>query len=107
MVRYTLFRLLIFFGCLLFFWIVGLRNNEVLLLVVSAVVSLVLSTFLLREQRNELSAKIAARVDERAAARRSAVGVDEQAEDAEIGEAGDVTDATPPVDRDDAEPRDR
>ena len=36
MLRYTVLRLLIFFGCLIFFWLVGLRNNEILLLAASA-----------------------------------------------------------------------
>ena len=32
MARYTVLRLLIFFGFLLLFWLVGLRDNRVLLL---------------------------------------------------------------------------
>jgi mannitol-specific phosphotransferase system IIBC component len=90
--RYTLYRLLIFFGCLLFFWLVGLRNDQVLLLLVSAVVSVVLSFFLLRSQREQFSAQIADRMEKRQAAKaqaREAADVvdpdsDEAAEDAEI-----------------------
>ena len=39
MVRYSLLRILIFFGVLLPFWLIGLRNNPVLLLGASAIVS--------------------------------------------------------------------
>ncbi len=89
MLRYTLYRLLIFFGCLLFFWLVGLRNDEILLLLVSAAVSVVLSLFLLRSQRDQFSAQIADRVEKRSAAKRAAqeagnLDTDEAAEDAEL-----------------------
>ena len=91
MLRYTVLRLLIFFGCLIFFWLVGLRNNEILLLAVSAVVSVALSYFLLRSQRNRFSEQIADRIERRqAAARQRAAGTagtdgtDEAAEDAEL-----------------------
>ena len=92
MLRYTLYRLLLFFGCLLFFWLVGLRNDQVLLLLVSAVVSVVLSFFLLRSQRHQFSAQIADRMEKRQAAKaqaRDAADVvdpdsDEAVEDAEI-----------------------
>ena len=89
MLRYTVLRLLIFFGCLAFFWLVGLRNNEVLLLAVSALVSVALSYFLLRAQRDRFSEQIADRL-ERRQARRQAVSTtasddsDEAAEDAEV-----------------------
>jgi hypothetical protein len=85
--RYTVLRLLIFFGCLIFFWLVGLRNNEILLLAVSAVVSVALSYFLLRSQRNRFSEQIADRIERRQAARQRAAGTagtDEAAEDAEL-----------------------
>ncbi|HEY6743250.1 MAG TPA: DUF4229 domain-containing protein [Lapillicoccus sp.] len=87
MLRYTVLRLLIFFGCLIFFWLVGLRNNEILLLAVSAVVSVALSYFLLRSQRNRFSEQIADRIERRQAARQRAAGTagtDEAAEDAEL-----------------------
>jgi Flp pilus assembly protein TadB len=88
--RYTVLRLLIFFGCLIFFWLVGLRNNEILLLAVAAVVSVALSYFLLRSQRNRFSEQIADRIERRQAARQRAAGTagtdgtDEAAEDAEL-----------------------
>ena len=65
MLRYTVFRLLIFFGCLLFFWLVGLRNDQILLLLVSAAASVLLSFFLLRSQRDRFSEQIADRMEKR------------------------------------------
>ena len=89
MLRYSVFRLLIFFGCLLFFWLVGLRNDQVLLLLVSATVSVVLSFFLLRSQRDRFSEQIAERVEKRQEAKRAAREAgdrqtDEDVEDAEL-----------------------
>lgn len=92
MLRYTVLRLLIFFGCLAFFWLVGLRNNEILLLAVSAAVSLALSYFLLRSQRDRFSEQIADRLERRQARRQAAWTAetaesdqsDEAAEDAEL-----------------------
>ena len=89
MLRYTVFRLLIFFGCLVFFWLVGLRNDQVLLLLVSATVSVVLSFFLLRSQRDRFSEQIADKIEKRQEAKRAAreageLETDEDAEDAEL-----------------------
>jgi hypothetical protein len=89
MLRYTVLRLLIFFGCLLFFWLVGLRNDQVLLLLVSAATSVLLSFFLLRSQRDRFSAQIADRLEKRQEAKREAqeaadLDTDEAAEDAEL-----------------------
>ena len=89
MLRYTVLRLLIFFGCLLFFWLVGLRNDQILLLLVSAATSVLLSFFLLRSQRDRFSAQIADRLEKRQEAKRQAIEAgdldsDEAAEDAEL-----------------------
>lgn len=87
MLRYTVLRLGIFFGCLLVFWLVGIRNDQVLLLLLSAAVSVVLSYFLLRRQRDEFAEKIATKVERRQASRRRVTveeGSDEQVEDAEL-----------------------
>ncbi len=89
MLRYTVLRLLIFFGCLLFFWLVGLRNDQILLLLVSAATSVLLSFFLLRSQRDRFSAQIADRLEKRQEAKRQAMesgdlDTDEAAEDAEL-----------------------
>jgi len=86
MVRYTLLRLLIFFGCLILFWLVGLRrpDQQVYLLLASALSSVALSYFLLRREREQFSEKIAARIERLSQVRRSATDVDEVAEDAEL-----------------------
>ena len=94
MLRYTVLRLLIFFGCLLFFWLVGLRNDQILLLLVSAATSVLLSFFLLRSQRDRFSEQIQARMEKRQEAKRLAQGAvdpdsDEAAEDAELDQRPD------------------
>ena len=86
-VRYTVLRLLIFFGVLLVLWLVGLRNNPVLLLGAAAA-SVLLSFFLLRSQRDRFSEQIQDRMEKRQEAKRRAQGgvdpdSDEAAEDAE------------------------
>lgn len=85
--RFTLMRLMIFFGCLLVYWLVGLRSQaqQPWLLLASAVTSVILSYFLLRRERDRMSEKIAEKVDGRLQARRAGVhGEDEDAEDAEL-----------------------
>ena len=94
MLRYTIFRLLIFSGCLVFFWLVGLRNDQILLLLVSAAASVILSFFLLRSQRNRFSEQIADRIEKRQEAKRAAreageLETDEDAEDAELDHRND------------------
>jgi hypothetical protein len=86
--RYTLLRLLVFLGCLALLWLLGLRDEEdVLLLVVgAALLSAVISYVALRRFREDYSAQLAARIDQRSAARRARSGAapsDEDAEDAE------------------------
>mgnify|MGYP001488262151 FL=1 len=85
MFRYTLLRTLIFLGCLLLLWLLGLRDQDemVMLVVGSALISMVISWFGLRRMREEYSAQLAARLERRANRR---LGVsDEAAEDAEVG----------------------
>ena len=94
MLRYTVLRLLIFFGCLVFFWLVGLRNDQILLLLVSATASVLLSFFLLRSQRDRFSEQIQDRMEKRQEAKRRAQGAvdpdsDEAAEDAELDQRPD------------------
>lgn len=87
MVRYTLLRLLIFFGVLMALSLVGLRDNIVLLLGLSAVISAVLSYVLLRGMRDEMTAKLMDWDQSRRAAKGhtgSVDGADEAAEDAEV-----------------------
>ncbi len=109
MLRYTIMRLGIFFGCLLLGWLLGLRNDPTLLLLVSAVVSVLLSFFLLRRQRDEFSERIAARIEQRQEARRTATSdepTDEDVEDAEIAGVDAPRRASrPDPDRDPTDPR--
>ncbi|MGG5259141.1 DUF4229 domain-containing protein [Phycicoccus avicenniae] len=105
MVRYTVLRLMIFLGCLLALWLVGLRGpeNSVLLVVLAAVLSLGISFFALRRFREDYSAALAQRLEERAAlrtARGSTDGSDEQAEDAETGAGAGAARVTRPEDDD-------
>ncbi|MEO7235121.1 MAG: DUF4229 domain-containing protein [Lapillicoccus sp.] len=92
MFRYTIMRLGIFFGVLLVAWLLGLRSDPALLLLVSAVVSVVLSFFLLRRQRDEFSERIAAKIEQRQEVRRAAATdgpgeeTDEAFEDAEVAD---------------------
>jgi hypothetical protein len=85
MFRYTLLRTLIFLGCLLLLWLLGLRDRDemVMLVVGSALISMVISWFGLRRMREEYSAQLAARLERRANRRRGVS--DEAAEDAEVG----------------------
>ena len=88
MLRYTLLRLLVFLGCVAALWLLGLRGEEDLLLLVAgaALLSAVVSYFALRRFREDYSAQLAARIDQRAAAKRSKPSgpTDEDAEDAEV-----------------------
>jgi hypothetical protein len=100
--RYTVLRLLIFFGFVLLFWLIGLRDNPVLLLAAAAIASAALSYVLLRGMRDEMTAKLVERHEARLAAK-SQVGRDEADEDAEIAgqpapgqdATGQATDAEP------------
>jgi hypothetical protein len=76
--RYTLLRMMVFFGTLCVLYLAQLRG--IWLVVVSLLGSMVISFFVLRRPREELSRSIAARVDARAE-RATRRGVDEQAED--------------------------
>ena len=67
MARYTVLRLMIFFGFLCALWLLGLRDpgEQWWLFGISALGSAVLSYFVLQEPRAQLSARIANRVDAR------------------------------------------
>ncbi|HET8594590.1 MAG TPA: DUF4229 domain-containing protein [Intrasporangium sp.] len=82
MLRYTVLRLLIFFGFTLLFWLVGLRQNTIVLIVLAALASSITSYVLLRGMRDEMTAKLMARHEARVAARQQR-SEDELAEDAE------------------------
>lgn len=65
--RYSVLRLLVFLGVLCVLWLVGLRGEDqrLLLLALSLLLSMVVSYFLLRPFREDMSATIAAKVDSR------------------------------------------
>ncbi|MBP6997109.1 MAG: DUF4229 domain-containing protein [Phycicoccus sp.] len=90
MLRYTVLRFLIFFGCLLVLWLIGLRSRDDLGLLIlgSALLSMVISYFALRPFRQAYSQEIAEKLQSRAEARDAKRG-DEAAEDAEDAETGD------------------
>jgi hypothetical protein len=88
--RYTVLRLMIFLGCLLVGWLLGLRDEGeyVLLVVLAALASMAISYVALRRFREEYSAQLAETIERRSAARAERGGhrvADEQAEDAEVG----------------------
>jgi hypothetical protein len=89
MLRYSVLRLLIFFGVLSLLWLLGLRDQDQqwMLLVLSALISMVLSYFVLARFRQESTAELARRIERRAEAKQagkpSVSGADEAAEDAE------------------------
>ena len=82
MARYSVLRLMMFFGFLCALWLLGLRDGW--LLGVSALGSMVVSYFVLQGPRAQFSAKIAHRVDERAR-RAELTRTDEIDEDTESG----------------------
>jgi len=86
MARYSVLRLMIFFGLLCALWLLGLRTW--LLLAVSALGSMAVSYFVLREPRAQFSASIVHHLDDRAQRAEQARPheIDEQAEDAEASE---------------------
>ena len=95
MARYTVLRLMIFFGLLCALWLLGLRDvsQRWWLLGLSALGSMAVSYFVLQGPRAQFSAKIARHVDERARRAELArtdhmdeIAQDEIAEDAEADE---------------------
>lgn len=89
MVRYTLLRLLIFFGFVLLFWLLGMRGTSemgrLLLIGSAAIASAAASYVLLRGMRDEMTATLVARHEAKLQARQHGfTDADEQAEDAEI-----------------------
>ncbi len=90
MLRYTVLRLLIFFGCIALLWLVGLRDRDeqLLLVVLAAVLSMVISFFALKPFREEYARQLADRLNHRTRAKqaRREAPKDEDAEDAETGE---------------------
>ena len=71
MVRYTLLRLMIFFGCLAALWLVGLREPTELpwLVVTAAIASMLISMVVLKPFRAEMVQQIQDRQEAKARAR--------------------------------------
>jgi len=87
--RYSLLRLLVFFGCISLLWLLGLRGRTELpyLVLGAALLSAVISYFALRRFREDYSAQLAHKIEARSAAKRDAGparSADEEAEDAEV-----------------------
>jgi hypothetical protein len=87
MLRYSLLRVLVFFGVLSLLWLLGLRDRDEqwMLLVLSALISMVLSYFVLARFREESTRRLEERLTRRSEVRqeRAATSSDEAAEDAE------------------------
>jgi hypothetical protein len=84
MARYTVLRLLIFFGFLSLFWLIGIRDNPILLLGSAAIASAAASYLLLRGMRDEMTARLMERHEAKLRARNEPAGsADELAEDRE------------------------
>lgn len=99
MLRYSVLRLLIFFGCLGLLWLLGLRDRDeqVLLVIGAALLSLAISWVVLKPFREDYSRAVAERLEARKAGR-GGVGDrrDEAAEDAEVsGWADEETNGEP------------
>ena len=71
--RYTLLRFLVFFGCLAVLWLAGLRDEEDMLMLVvgAALLSAAVSFVVLRRFREDYSAQLATRLEERSAAKQA------------------------------------
>ena len=96
MVRYSLLRILIFFGFLFLFWLIGLRDNTPLLLGAAALASAAASYILLRGMRDDITAKLLERHEAKLEAKQTSgpdPDSDEAAEDAEIDRADDPRNA--------------
>jgi mannitol-specific phosphotransferase system IIBC component len=87
MVRYSLLRILVFFGVMAALWLLGLRDRDeqLLLLVLSALISMAISVVALRRFREDYSQQLAERLERRAQAKQQqrTARTDEQVEDAE------------------------
>ncbi|MDO5711633.1 MAG: DUF4229 domain-containing protein [Micrococcales bacterium] len=82
-------RITIFLVCLLLGWLLGLRDNPLLLLLLATTVSMLISLLVLRSMREQFATQVADKVEHRfatkqvkAARRRS----DEVIEDDELGQ---------------------
>lgn len=83
MIRYTLLRFLIFFGCLSLFWLLGLRDGNELpwLAVLAALASMIISAIVLKPFRADMIAQIEERRGAKARAHAARTDTDEAVED--------------------------
>jgi hypothetical protein len=84
--RYSVLRLLIFFGVMAALWLLGLRDRDeqLMLLLLSALISMAISFVVLKRFRDDYSRQIAERIERRARAKQQrAASSDESAEDSE------------------------
>ena len=84
--RYTVLRVMVFLGCLILLWLLGLRDRDdtLLLVVGAALLSMLVSFFALKRFRDDYSREVAVAVERRTAAKREqGVASDEDAEDLE------------------------
>lgn len=83
MIRYTLLRFLIFFGCLALFWLLGLRDGNELpwLAVLAALASMIISAIVLKPFRAEMITQIEERRAAKGRAYAARTDTDEAVED--------------------------
>ncbi|WP_168583288.1 DUF4229 domain-containing protein [Gephyromycinifex aptenodytis] len=88
-VRYSLLRILLFLGSLLALWLAGL-HDPLLLILVAATISMLISLFALKDMRDAMSVEVAQRVEQRRnrnqERRHDDVLTDEEAEEIEAAE---------------------
>lgn len=89
MIRYTLLRFLIFFGCVALLWLLGLREPNELpwLVVAAAIASMIISALVLRPFREDMVRQLVARREAKDRARAARTDTDEAVEDRERAEA--------------------
>ena len=93
MLRYSVLRLLIFFGCLALLWLLGLRDRseQPWLVVGAALLSMVISAVALRPMRQQYVKDVSARLERRSKRPHE----DEEVEDAATERADRPEDTTP------------
>ncbi|GAB76890.1 Protein of unknown function [Austwickia chelonae] len=98
--RYSVLRIGVFLLCTVVLWLIPpLRDRVLILLLLAATVSMVISMLVLNGPRDEMSARIAARVEARHQAKDDAHGDGRPSDTGKDGgRAGRVTD-TPPTTR--------
>jgi RsiW-degrading membrane proteinase PrsW (M82 family) len=90
MLRYSLLRIMLLFGCMLVLWLVGAwlppLRDPVWLILATAVTSVTLSYFVLRGPREELARQLAQRVEDRTRRRRTDADIEDEELDRQLGE---------------------